>query len=66
MPVFPVIAMKRFDFKNSLIAIKVYIMILIKMMKDCESLTVISVEYYCKDHTSWFEMINRLKRSLEI
>ncbi len=58
--------MKRFDFKNSLIAIKLYIMILIKMMKYCESLTVTSVEYYCKDYTSWFEMINRLKHSLEI
>ncbi len=25
-------------------------MILILVMKDCESLTVISVEYYCKDY----------------
>ncbi len=28
MPVFPAIAMQRFDFKNSIIAIKLYIMIL--------------------------------------
>ncbi len=28
MPVFPVIAMQRFDFKNIIIAIKIYLMIL--------------------------------------
>ncbi len=33
-------------------------------MKDFESLTVISVEYYCKDNPAWFKcfkMINSWK-----
>ncbi len=70
MTVFPVISMKRFDFNNTIIAIKLYfVMILIKVMKDCESLTGISVEYDCKDYPAWFKcfkMINRWKHSLEI
>ncbi len=84
------IAMQRFNFKNSIIAIKLYIMILnlylsseqtpskslicggcalklnsliilIQVMKDFESLTVSSVEHYCKVNPAWFtcfKMIN--------
>ncbi len=38
-------------------------------MKDLESLTVFSVQYYCKGNAAWvkcLKMINSWKHSLEI